>query len=65
VPNGWIVDSPEKVRELPDVEDAHAHFNEDVVQVNRGLVVAYSRHVSPEAVSPRSTETVTHSLKPL
>jgi SulP family sulfate permease len=48
VPNGWIVDSPEKVRELPDVEHAHAHFNEDVVQVNRGLVVAYSRQTDLE-----------------
>jgi SulP family sulfate permease len=49
VPNGWIVDTPEKVRELPDVQDAHSHFNEDVVEVNRGLVLAYSRHVPPEA----------------
>ena len=49
VPNGWVVDTPEKVRELPDVEDAHAHFNDDVVQVNRGLAVAYARHVEPEA----------------
>lgn len=48
VPNGWIVDSAEKVRELPDVEHAHAHFNEDVVQVNRGLVVAYARHTEPD-----------------
>ncbi|MBA3540961.1 MAG: hypothetical protein H0T79_15220, partial [Deltaproteobacteria bacterium] len=48
VPSGWVVDSPEKVAELPDVEDAHAHFNEDVVQVNRGLVVAYSRSEAPE-----------------
>ncbi|MBX3155716.1 MAG: hypothetical protein KF773_06940 [Deltaproteobacteria bacterium] len=48
VPNGWIVDTPEKVRELPDAEGAHAHFNEDVVEVNRGLVVAYSRHVETD-----------------
>jgi SulP family sulfate permease len=52
VPNGWIVDTPEKVRELPDVEHAHAHFNEDVVQVNRGLAVAYARNVAPEPPSP-------------
>jgi SulP family sulfate permease len=68
VPNGWIVDSPEKVRQLPDVEDAHAHFNEDVVQVNRGLVVAYARHVSPEApgvpAPPPSSSDPFH-LKPL
>ncbi|MBC7976445.1 MAG: hypothetical protein H7138_15850, partial [Myxococcales bacterium] len=49
VPNGWVVDSPAKVAELPDVEDAHAHFNDDVVQVNRGLVVAYTRHHEADA----------------
>lgn len=49
VPSGWVVDSPEKVKELPDVEHAHAHFNEDVVQVNRGLVMAYARHMPAEA----------------
>lgn len=43
VPSGMVVDSLEKVASLPDVEHAHQHFNEDVVQVNRGLVVAYSR----------------------
>ena len=71
VPNGWIVDTPEKVRELPDVEHAHAHFNEDVVQVNRGLAVAYARNVAPEPPSsspelgaqPRSP--TTFPLKPL
>jgi SulP family sulfate permease len=52
VPNGWIVDTAEKVRELPDVEHAHSHFNEDVVQVNRGLAVAYARNVPPESPSP-------------
>jgi len=69
VPNGWIVDSPEKVRELPDVEHAHAHFNEDVVQVNRGLAVAYARHVTPEPpelAAPQSSPALPPStLKPL
>lgn len=68
VPNGWIVDTPEKVRELPDVEDAHAHFNEDVVQVNRGLVVAYARHVTPEGMeaAPRpAPSSDPFHLKPL
>lgn len=67
VPNGWIVDSPEKVRELPDVEDAHAHFNEDVVQVNRGLVVAYSRHVPSEEMprQPVRSDVSLFPLKPL
>lgn len=49
VPSGWIVDSPEKVAQLPDAEHAHAHFNEDVVQVNRGLVVAYARNTDLES----------------
>lgn len=65
VPNGWIVDTPEKVRELPDVEDAQAHFNDDVVQVNRGLVVAYSRHVSPEASPARAPAPDPFHLKSL
>ena len=67
VPNGWIVDSPEKVRELPDVEHAHSHFNEDVVQVNRGLVVAYSRHVAPESsgLPPVARPHSASPLKPL
>jgi SulP family sulfate permease len=56
VPNGWIVDSPEKVRQLPDVEDAHSHFNEDVVEVNRGLVVAYSRHTTPDLPNASSSD---------
>lgn len=69
VPNGWIVDTQEKVRELPDVEHAHSHFNEDVVQVNRGLVVAYARNTpsespSPELAAPPRSPTH-HSLKPL
>ncbi|HEY0191138.1 MAG TPA: SulP family inorganic anion transporter [Kofleriaceae bacterium] len=69
VPNGWVVDNPAKVAELPDVEDAHAHFNADVVQVNRGLVVAYARHVDrdgehpPAHTLPRPLQL--SSLKPL
>ncbi len=43
VPPGMVVDSPEKVRDLPMVEHAHSHFNEDVVLVNRGLAAAYAR----------------------
>lgn len=53
VPSGWVVDSPEKVKQLPPVEDAHAHFNEDVVQVNRGLVMAYARQ---DAVDDRPAD---------
>lgn len=41
VPHGRIIDSPAKVKDLPDATEAHAHFNEDVVEVNRGLAAAY------------------------
>jgi SulP family sulfate permease len=41
VPHGQIIDSPAKVKNLPPVTEAHAHFNEDVVEVNRGLAAAY------------------------
>lgn len=70
VPSGWIVDSPDKVKQLPPVGHVHAHFNEDVVQVNRGLVVAYSRHVDPAPPDGAVTSTPRRSdnlfpLKPL
>lgn len=71
VPNGWVVDSQAKVDELPDVEHAHAHFNEDVVQVNRGLVVAYSRQTEAEQLEDaptstlRSNSTYPYTIKPL
>ncbi|MBL8685075.1 MAG: hypothetical protein JNK05_38215 [Myxococcales bacterium] len=41
VPHGMIVDSADAVDRLPDAEHAHHEFNEDVVEVNRGLAVAY------------------------
>lgn len=41
VPHGQIIDSPAKVKALPDATEAHRHFNEDVVEVNRGLAAAY------------------------
>jgi SulP family sulfate permease len=41
VPHGQIIDSAAKVKNLPDVTEAHMHFNEDVVEVNRGLAAAY------------------------
>lgn len=44
VPNGRIVDSADVVDALPRVSDAHKEFNEDVVEVNRGLAVAYHAH---------------------
>lgn len=44
VPHGRIVDSADAVDMLPPASEAHRHFNEDVVEVNRGLALAYHRH---------------------
>ncbi|BBH53542.1 SulP family inorganic anion transporter [Fluviispira sanaruensis] len=44
VPHGMVVDSLDKVDLLPQVTDAHMNFNEDVVDVNKGLVAAYKKH---------------------
>lgn len=41
VPHGMLVDSADKVDALPRVTDEHLHFNEDVVEVNKGLAAAY------------------------
>jgi sulfate permease, SulP family len=41
VPHGRIVDTADAVDALPLVSEAHREFNEDVVEVNRGLAVAY------------------------
>jgi len=43
VPHGAIVDSADAVERLPDATPAHAAFNHDVVEVNRGLAAAYHR----------------------
>jgi SulP family sulfate permease len=44
VPPGTIVDTQEKAQALGSVTDGHKHFNEDVVDVNRGLASAYREH---------------------
>ncbi len=41
IPHGAIIDSQEKVRLLGKVTAMHQHFNEDVVEVNKGLIEAY------------------------
>jgi len=41
IPPGTIVTSQDAVDALPAAEHGHAHFNEDVVGVNRGLAAAY------------------------
>lgn len=42
VPHGRIVDTADAVAALPLATHSHAEFNEDVVDVNRGLAVAYN-----------------------
>lgn len=41
VPHGMLVDTQEKAQALPIALPQHHHFNEDVVEVNHGLVEAY------------------------
>lgn len=53
VPHGTIVDSRDKVDALPPVDDAQRHFNEDVVDVNRGLAAAYRRLLEAGHPPPR------------
>jgi len=55
VPHGTIVDTPEAVARLPLVGEVHSEFNEDVVEVNRGLAMAY--HADRTAmIAPRYRE---------
>ena len=55
VPHGRIVDTQDAVDALPVVTDVHKEFNEDVVEVNRGLAVAYHAARAP-AAPERSVE---------
>jgi len=41
VPHGAIIDTNEKAKALTKVSSQHQHFNEDVVEVNKGLAQAY------------------------
>lgn len=41
VPHGTIVSTQDAADRLPEVQHAHMEFNEDVVDVNRGLATAY------------------------
>jgi sulfate permease, SulP family len=50
VPHGRIVDSAAAVAALPVADAGHKHFNEDVVEVNRGLAVAYHAHDKEHAL---------------
>lgn len=53
VPHGSIIDTQDKADALPFATEAHRHFNEDVVDVNRGLAAAYRRLVSAGHPPPR------------
>jgi MFS superfamily sulfate permease-like transporter/carbonic anhydrase/acetyltransferase-like protein (isoleucine patch superfamily) len=44
VPSGQIIDTLEAALALPKAGAAQRHFNEDVVDVNRGLAAAYRAH---------------------
>jgi SulP family sulfate permease len=46
ISHGMIVDTLDKAECLPLVTDAHTEFNEDVVEVNRGLAAAYRKQRS-------------------
>ncbi|MBU8899130.1 hypothetical protein KRR26_26300 [Corallococcus sp. M34] len=50
VPHGMIVDTAEKAEKLPLVSASHLEFNEDVVDVNRGLASAYHKYVKAGAL---------------
>ena len=53
VAHGLLVDSADAVARLPDASAAHHEFNEDVVDVNRGLAAAYRRISEDNDGSPR------------
>lgn len=53
VPHGAVIDSEEKVRTLDPVSEHHLEFNHDVVEVNRGLVAAYSKVHSKNSPSKK------------
>ena len=46
VPHGMVVDTADKVEALQKVTAEHLNFNEDVVDVNRGLAAAYHENKS-------------------
>ncbi len=56
VPHGRVIDSADAVDALPLVTEVHAEFNEDVVEVNRGLASAYKRNARGELRAPVAYE---------
>lgn len=57
VPHGSIIDTLDKVDGLPLVNEAQHHFNEDVVDVNRGLAAAYRAALETGRRAPGATDT--------
>ena len=45
VPHGRIIDTQDAVKALPLISEKQIEFNEDVVEVNRGLAAAYRAHI--------------------
>ncbi len=62
VPHGSIVDSADAVDRLPLVTQHHREFNEDVVEVNRGLAVAYAA-ADAESEQRREDAALVHELE--
>jgi len=58
VPHGTIVDSADAVDRLPEASERHRNFNEDVVEVNRGLAIAYAAHDAVEESRQEDEEMV-------
>jgi sulfate permease, SulP family len=61
VPHGRVVDSADAVDALPLVSHAHSEFNEDVVEVNRGLASAYRKNAHGHA-STATLKNAEHGL---
>ncbi|MDP3151190.1 MAG: SulP family inorganic anion transporter [Archangium sp.] len=53
VPHGAIIDTQDKADALAPASDAQHHFNEDVVDVNRGLAAAYRRLLDAGHPAPK------------
>ena len=64
VPHGAIVDSADAVDRLPPTSEAHTEFNHDVVEVNRGLAVAYHRVRADLHHRPAATAASSQPLRP-
>lgn len=64
VPHGAIVDTAEKVELLPLRTDHQREFNEGVVEVNRGLAVAYRRADGEAHDLPRARTAVLRQRAP-